>query len=205
MLSYQHGYHAGNAADVHKHIALVLLLARLQQKAAPLCYVDTHAGRGIYDLTSPEAQKTREAESGILRLARAVAADSAPTSMRASTSSSDSTSSSASTSSSVSDSVPASVPPAVSEYLKLVRSFNVGSTLRHYPGSAALARAGLRDGDRAILLERHPQEVAALKRALARDGRISVHARDCYEGLPALLPPPIRRGLVLVDPSYEIK
>ena len=55
MLSYQHSYHAGNFADVHKHLALIILLRRLQQKDAPLCYVDSHAGRGTYDLTGTEA------------------------------------------------------------------------------------------------------------------------------------------------------
>ena len=68
MLSYQHAYHAGNAADVHKHLALVMLLRRLTQKERPFCFIDTHAGRGLYDLESAEARKTREAETGVLRL-----------------------------------------------------------------------------------------------------------------------------------------
>ena len=69
MLSYQHAYHAGNAADVHKHLALVMLLRRLKQKEKPFCFIDSHAGRGVYDLSSAQAQKTREAEAGVLRLA----------------------------------------------------------------------------------------------------------------------------------------
>ena len=71
MLSYRHAYHAGNAADCHKHLALVLLLKRLQQKATPLCYVDSHAGGWLYDLASAEALKTNDAADGILRLAQA--------------------------------------------------------------------------------------------------------------------------------------
>jgi 23S rRNA (adenine2030-N6)-methyltransferase len=170
VLSYQHAYHAGNAADCHKHLALVMLLRRLQQKATPLCYVDSHAGGGVYDLKSTEARKTRDAEHGILRLAAA-----------------------------------ADPPAAVRDYLALVAEFNSDGGMRRYPGSAALAQALLREQDRAILLELHPQEFAALKVAIGRDRRVSLHERDCYEGLPALLPPPMRRGLVLIDPSYEIK
>jgi 23S rRNA (adenine2030-N6)-methyltransferase len=170
VLSYQHSYHAGNFADVHKHLALVILLRRLLQKDTPLCYVDSHAGRGAYDLTGTEARKTGEAENGILRLSDA-----------------------------------AEMPPAVSDYLALVRSFNHGNGIETYPGSAAIAQTLLREQDRAVLLELHPQELPALRRCIGRDRRIAIHARDCHEGLPALLPPPIRRGLVLIDPSYELK
>lgn len=68
MLSYQHSYHAGNRADVHKHEILARLLAILTEKDRPLTYIETHAGRGIYDLTSAEAQKTGEATEGICAL-----------------------------------------------------------------------------------------------------------------------------------------
>jgi len=170
MLSYQHSFHAGNAADIHKHLALVMLLTRLRQKDKPFCFIDSHAGRGVYDLDSAEALKTREAESGFLRLANADAG-----------------------------------PGPVREYLELVSTFNRDGRLRFYPGSTAIAQALLREDDRAIALELHPQESAALRQVFAADSRISVHVRDCYEGLPALLPPRIRRGLVLIDPSYENK
>jgi len=68
MLSYQHAYHAGCAADVHKHAALAVLLERLTAKDRPITYMESHAGRGLYDLSSPEALKTREAEDGIRRI-----------------------------------------------------------------------------------------------------------------------------------------
>jgi 23S rRNA (adenine2030-N6)-methyltransferase len=170
LLSYQHGYHAGNAADVHKHLTLVLLLQKLRAKDAAFCYVDAHAGRGVYDLDNESARKTGEAAHGILKL---VVAPDLPASVRA--------------------------------YLELVTHSNQKGSHRFYPGSALLAQALLREQDRALLFELHPQEFAALKAATARDRRISVHKRDCYEGLPALLPPAIRRGLVLLDPSYEIR
>lgn len=170
MLSYQHSYHAGNFADVHKHLALLLLLRCLQRKESPLCYIDSHAGRGLYDLAGVEARKTCDAETGILRLLGVTDA-----------------------------------PEAVRDYLDLVASFNRDASLRFYPGSAALAQAVLREQDRAILLELHRQEYAVLRDLMIGDRRIATHARDCYEGLPALLPPAIRRGVVLIDPSYEVK
>lgn len=170
MLSYQHVYHAGNLADVHKHLALVILLRHLRQKSKPFTYVDTHAGRGLYDLESVEASKTREASSGVLRLARD---DDAPDPVR--------------------------------EYLAILDTFNPQGPIRYYPGSTAIARAMLREDDRGILMELHPQEAAALRQFVGPDSRFGLHVRDCYEALPALLPPPIRRGLVLIDPSYERK
>jgi len=170
MLSYQHTYHAGNPADVHKHLALFMLLSRLRRKEKPFSFIDTHAGRGLYDLASAEARKTREAETGVLRLA-----------------------------------LTADTPEPVRDYLTLVSARNQRGSIRYYPGSAAIAQAMLREVDRAILLELHPRESAALRRFLGADPRISMHVRDCYEALPALLPPVIRRGLALIDPSYEMK
>ena len=71
MLSYQHSYHAGNLADVHKHALLACALEYMTAKDKPLTYFETHAGRGAYDLTSEAAVKTGEAARGILRLAEA--------------------------------------------------------------------------------------------------------------------------------------
>lgn len=68
MLSYQHIYHAGNPADIQKHLWALAVLQYLQKKDKPLFWCDTHAGRGIYDLTSPEAQKIKEYRVGIEKL-----------------------------------------------------------------------------------------------------------------------------------------
>lgn len=65
MLSYQHLYHAGNQADVHKHASLAVLLTKMAQKDKPMTYLESHAGRGVYDLSAPEAVKTGEAAAGI--------------------------------------------------------------------------------------------------------------------------------------------
>ncbi|MEQ8709428.1 MAG: 23S rRNA (adenine(2030)-N(6))-methyltransferase RlmJ [Rhodospirillales bacterium] len=168
MLSYQHIYHAGCLADVHKHAALAVLLARLTEKPKPLTYMETHAGRGAYDLMAPEALKTGEAKAGILRLL-------------------------------TSGSVPAAHP-----YLRAIHATRTRLGDDWYPGSPVIARSLLRHDDALHLMELHPQEHAALKRMMARDGA-QIHKRDGYEGVLAISPPAARRGLVLIDPSYEIK
>ncbi len=65
MLSYQHLYHAGNMADVHKHSLLAWMLQYLTQKEKPVSYIETHAWRSLYDLTSYESTKPGEAAAGI--------------------------------------------------------------------------------------------------------------------------------------------
>lgn len=67
-MNYRHIYHAGNFADVFKHSILTLLLEYLERKDKPCVFIDTHAGIGLYDLFDERAQKTKEAEAGILRL-----------------------------------------------------------------------------------------------------------------------------------------
>ncbi len=169
MLSYQHGFHAGNFADVHKHVVLLELIDYLLLKEKPLCYLDTHAGRGLYDLQSAQAQKTEEFSNGIGRLwARN------------------------------------DLSERLTSYRNLVDEINPGDNLTFYPGSPALIANYLRDKDKAILLELHPAEHNALQINL-RDPRVAIHQRDAWEGLQALTPPSIKRGLVLVDPSYELK
>lgn len=170
MLSYQHTYHAGNFADVHKHLVLCRTLAALTRKPAALMVLDSHAGRGGYDLASEAAARTAEFRDGIARLWAA--------------------------------SEPA---PALADYLALVRRYNPDGRLRRYPGSPLLARALLRPQDRLVLCEQHPQEIAALRQLIGADRQVAIHQRDGWEALGALLPPRAKRGLVLIDPSYEVK
>jgi 23S rRNA (adenine2030-N6)-methyltransferase len=172
MLSYQHEYHAGNFADVHKHLCLRVLFEALLRKEKPFCYIDCHAGAALYDLAGEQARRTSEFASGIGKLWPAPALRKLP---------------------------------AMDRYLAAVASVNTDRRLCYYPGSPELARQWLRPDDRALFLELHPQAQQALTRHFSTDSRLAVHARDCYEGLPALVPPAIRRGLVLLDPSYEVK
>jgi 23S rRNA (adenine2030-N6)-methyltransferase len=163
VLSYQHGYHAGGPADLHKHIALAALIARLTAKPRGIAYLETHAGRGLYDLASPEAGKTGEAALGIGR----VAAGDTP-------------------------------------FGRAVAAARAAHGPSAYPGSPLIARTLLRPQDRLVLMELHPAEHRALRAALAGQG-VAIHRRDGFEGALALAPLTPRRGLVLVDPSYEVK
>ena len=170
MLSYQHAYHAGSAADVHKHIALSLLLEHLAKKDKPFCVIDLYAGEGEYNLASPSAQKTGEYAGGIGRLWDTPDA-----------------------------------PPPANGYMEVLRRMNPDGVLKHYPGSPALTRAYMRENDQLIINELHSGAFPILERWARRDSRISVHKRDGLEALVGLTPPKIRRGLVLIDPSYEVK
>ncbi len=168
MLSYQHGFHAGNVADVLKHAVLCYVLDYMTQKDKPLYFHDTHAGRGLYDLTHPIAQKTNEYREGIARLWQA-----------------------------------ADVPQGLQTYLSVLRSFNVDKRLRYYAGSSLLAQRMLREDDRLFAAELHPQEYAALQENAKDLLNLRAQKTDGFAALKAALPPKERRGVVLIDPSYE--
>ena len=172
-MNYRHGFHAGNFADVLKHVAWLELLRLMTAKDKPLLVVDTHAGRGGYDLGGEQAERTGEWQDGIGRLAAAPAP-----------------------------------PPVVRRYMDAVRAYDRkfgrhAGPLGHYPGSPRLTRPLLRADDRCVLCEAHPSEAALLKREFAGDKAIELRPTDGYAVLKALLPPPERRGLVLIDPPFE--
>jgi len=170
MLSYRHGFHAGNHADVLKHVALVALLRILVRKDKPVVVVDTHAGAGMYSLEQGFAAKNAEFRDGIARLWERD-----------------------------------DLPETVADYVEQVREVNADGVLRQYPGSPRIALGVLRPQDRLRLFELHGNEARILAQAFAQDGRrVTVTAGDGFAGLKAVLPPPSRRGLVLIDPSYEV-
>ncbi|HWX89303.1 MAG TPA: 23S rRNA (adenine(2030)-N(6))-methyltransferase RlmJ [Rhizomicrobium sp.] len=164
-MNYRHGYHAGNFADVVKHVALVAILQHLKKKDAAFAVVDSHAGRGAYDLGGAEAAKTGEANSGIARLAG----------------------------------LTGNLPEALAAYLSLVKECGV----HFYPGSPMIAAKLLRPQDRLTAIEKHPAEFATLKEALAPFRNAVAEQDDGYARAIKLLPPPSRRGLVLLDPPFE--
>ncbi len=185
MFSYRHGFHAGNHADVLKHCVLTQLLDYLNQKPAPYMVIDTHAGAGVYQLDSDYATKSGESDEGVALLWGR-------------------------------DDVPA----AVNEYLQVIRDMNPAGRLRHYPGSPFLAEHLMRDQDRLRVFEMHPTDSKLLaenfrkleahaaangQKSSARGTRVQLQRADGFAGLKALLPPPSRRGLILMDPSYEDK
>ncbi len=95
------------------------------------------------------------------------------------------------------------LPPLLRRYLDAVRACDAGTPLTRYPGSPWLAWYALRTQDRALLCELLPAEAVVLRSQFAGDARMHVHQRDGYAALAALLPPPEKRGLVLIDPPYE--
>ncbi len=98
------------------------------------------------------------------------------------------------------------LPPLLARYRDYVLDgADAAAPLRHYPGSPLLAARLLRPGDQAQLCELHPEEAARLRALLAHDPRLHVHQRDGYAALKALLPPAQKRGVVLIDPPYELQ
>lgn len=100
----------------------------------------------------------------------------------------------------------APAPPAELEpYLSVVRSWNAGGALRRYPGSPELVRGLMRPQDRLALVELHPEDVETLRARFHGDRRVGVHHLDGYTAAKGLLPPAERRGLVLIDPPFEVR
>jgi 23S rRNA (adenine2030-N6)-methyltransferase len=169
MLSYRHGFHAGNHADVLKHFVWAQLLLHLTKKDKPLWVIDTHAGAGCYSLEQRYAAKNAEFETGIGRLWSRKG-----------------------------------LPAPLADYVEQVRAVNPDGVLRTYPGSPQFALQMTRDQDRLRFFELHTNESKALQDCFrSADRRVAVIAGDGFAGLRAVLPPPSRRGLVLIDPSYE--
>ncbi len=211
MFSYRHAFHAGNHADVLKHLTLVAILKHLTEKDAGLTVIDTHAGAGLYRLDGDMARTSEEATQGVHKLFedtifkknRPVAfinqAQSAIKSV-------------ASTASSVStQSKPAASPaPAVQDYLDALASFNkIEGDPRVYPGSPLLMHSLLRiEVDKLKLFELHPTDYRSLTGHVTqlKAGRmVTAECANGFEKLKTLLPPPNKRALVLMDPSYEMK
>ncbi len=170
MLAYRHAFHAGNHADVLKHLVLAEVLQYMGSKDKPYTLIDTHAGAGGYSLEGRYAQQGGEFRDGIERLWAARA-----------------------------------LPAPLADYVALVRRFNGGGALEQYPGSPAIAQMLLRPDDRLSLYELHPTELRILDAFLGRRPHTKVHMSDGFDALARELPPPSRRGVVLIDPSYELK
>jgi 23S rRNA (adenine2030-N6)-methyltransferase len=166
MLSYQHAYHAGNAADVQKHALLAWMLDAMAAKPKAMTYIETHAGRGLYRLDGAEAQKTGEAAAGVLRLAGRL--------------------------------------PADHPYRCCLDAVRDAEGAAAYPGSPVIAGLLLRLFDRIVLAELHPQEHAALVQAMA-PFEAEVRREDGFALARAVCPPMPRRGMLVIDPSYEVK
>jgi 23S rRNA (adenine2030-N6)-methyltransferase len=177
MFSYRHAFHAGSHADILKHLTLIHLVEYLQEKPGALTIIDTHAGAGIYSLKDGYAAVSKEAEGGIFKLLQFIEVGNL-------------------------------TAQSVKKYVELVQAENVEGELATYPGSPFILARLLRPQDRLKLFELHPKEIDILRhnvRELKQAKQIDVYAEDSFARLKGLLPPPSRRGLVLIDPSYEDK
>lgn len=176
MFSYRHAFHAGSHADILKHLTLIHLVEYLQEKPGALTMVDTHAGAGIYSLTDGFASVSKEADGGIYRLAK-YAADNP-------------------------------ISAGIENYLSYISAENTEGNIDIYPGSPFILARLLRPQDRLKLFELHPKEIDILRHnvgELKQAKQIDIYKEDSFARLKGLLPPPSRRGLVLIDPSYEDK
>ncbi len=173
-MNYRHAYHAGNFGDVLKHAVLASIMTYLKRKPQPFRVIDVHAGIGRYDLQGIEAGKTGEWQGGIGRL---LGSDTAA--------------------------IPERVAAILSPYLETVRALNQPGQIDTYPGSPLVARLLMRPEDRLVVNELHPDDRALLEAELGRDKSVQVMGLDAWVAIKALLPPPERRGLLLIDPPYE--
>ena len=166
-MNYRHGFHAGNFADVFKHLVLTRILAHLLLKPTAFRIVDTHAGSGLYDLGGDEARRGGEWQEGIGRFRH----------------------------------FPVFEHALIKPYREALAALCPEE--RHYPGSPLFIRHILRAQDRAVFNELHPEAIMALRRTIGRDPCCRITALDAYTLWKAQVPPPERRGLVLVDPPFE--
>jgi 23S rRNA (adenine2030-N6)-methyltransferase len=173
-MNYDHAYHAGNFADVVKHVLVVRIVEYLKRKDKPFRVIDTHAGSGLYDLTAERAQKTGEWRTGIGRLIERRG------------------------------NLPATVRSLLAPYLDCIADLNPGGGITVYPGSPVLVRRLLRGRDRLTAIELHPDAAFELKNRFAGDFATRVIELDGWLALGAHVPPKEKRGLVLVDPPFEI-
>ena len=177
MFSYRHAFHAGSHADILKHLTLIHLVEYLQEKPGALTLVDTHAGAGIYSLEDGFASVSKEAEGGIFRLMKYKEAGNP-------------------------------IPESVQNYLDYILAENIDGQLKTYPGSPFILARLLRPQDRIKLFELHPKEIDILRHnisELKQSKQIDIYSENSFNRLKGLLPPPSRRGIVLIDPSYEDK
>ncbi|WP_159990880.1 23S rRNA (adenine(2030)-N(6))-methyltransferase RlmJ [Pelistega ratti] len=175
MFSYRHAFHAGNHADVLKHTVLIHVLNYFNRKPTPYWVIDTHAGAGIYDLGDEWAEKTAEFTTGITRLWHQ-----------------------------------SDLPEDLQHYVNYIKDLNLGESLQFYPGSPWIALEYMREGDRLRLFELHPSEFQVLQDHIAQQDRqisrqVTIFEKNGFDFLKSQLPPPPRRAITLIDPSYEDK
>jgi 23S rRNA (adenine2030-N6)-methyltransferase len=170
-MNYRHAYHAGNHADVLKHVVLARVLEHLKKKKnKSFRVIDAHGGAGVYDLQGTEAGKTNEWQGGIGKMLAPFEAD---------------------------------IEALLAPYRQTIAALNPAGGLARYPGSPWFAARLMRQKDRMIANELHPVDRVLLEACFRHDRRVKVTGVDAGTCIKASLPPPERRGIVLIDPAYE--
>ncbi|MCG6122109.1 MAG: 23S rRNA (adenine(2030)-N(6))-methyltransferase RlmJ [Microvirga sp.] len=170
-MNYRHAFHAGNFADVLKHLVLTRIVTHLLRKEAPFRAIDTHAGVGLYDLTADEASRTGEWRDGVGRLDEPFAPE---------------------------------VEAVLAPYRAVLADIRARYGESAYPGSPAILREMLRPIDRGVFVELHPDDHAALAERYHQVANLKALRLDAWQALRAMIPPREKRGLVLIDPPYEV-
>ena len=182
-MNYRHLYHAGNFADIFKHVALIFCLEKLQEKETPFFVLDTHAGSGKYDLDSEEATKTGEGLDGIrtflktrdfndLNLLNYIK-------------------------------ILAKINSYQTDYKNNLANYKNFTEAKFYPGSPYIIQYFLRPQDHAIFAEIKKEEFVRLKRNFAGNKKFHSLNVDGFSLLKSKLPPLEKRGLILIDPAFE--
>jgi 23S rRNA (adenine2030-N6)-methyltransferase len=175
-MQYRHSFHAGNFADVHKHVALLALMQALQRKAKGFLYLDTHAGGGLYDLRSEPARRGGEADGGIARLTAADAAAARTPELA-----------------------------AYLAAIARLRTATGTATYPGSPLLAAATLRDVDRATCVEFIAQEARHLTRALDAIAglTHGKVRVETGDGYAALAAQLPPKERRALVLIDPPYE--
>ncbi|MDE2267732.1 MAG: 23S rRNA (adenine(2030)-N(6))-methyltransferase RlmJ [Betaproteobacteria bacterium] len=196
MLAYRHAFHAGNHADVLKHLVLVQVLRHMNRKEKPYWVIDTHAGAGGYPLHEASAQKNAEYAEGIERLWNRKDAPEAVQDYLAQIRAFN-TGGPLSGKRRAAPSFPDPLGGRVGEPTQ--------GALIYYPGSPGIAHQLMRPQDKLRLFELHPTDHRVLDATFGAQPGVQVRCADGFVALKSLLPPQDRRAVVLLDPSYELK
>ena len=174
-MNYRHIYHAGNFADIFKHIVLTLCLEKLHEKTAPFFALDTHAGIGKYDLSDERVSKTGEASQGIQKILAQK---------------------------NFSDFLPPRYLKILGK-LNCCEVEELPKKIKFYTGSPLLIKDYLRSTDRAIFTELNRPDFLQLGKAFAGNRKITLLNEDGFKSVKSKLPPIERRGLIIIDPAFD--
>lgn len=170
MLSYKHGFHAGNHADVLKHICLIYFIKSIKKLNNSITYIDTHSGGGIYNFTHDYMKKNKEYLTGISKIVNFKTED-----------------------------------PYIRFYLKTINNINKSKNIKFYPGSPKIIEFLTNIKDELYFNELHSNEYEELKKNFKKYSNIKILKKDGFKFFNQNKIKKEKNGLILVDPSYEIK